>query len=232
MVLFRYGLYTLIICVVGMLLVLLWGTDTLTEYCRLIPVYTTAASFLTVAWPSLLASIGYQPRSIQDLLHPTASPYLFTPLDGISVETDPSNHAIPGSSTHTGWLHSPMRQTDSPAPLPLPRSPSGETTQEAEPGRLLSELFSRDISSRTPPFSGPPHHADTITSISLSSRASWPSEMSSIVRPFFGPIDTNHVPRETSRRHHINALGRLHAEPADFFSSHPLMPMPRSTASV
>lgn len=218
-----------------MLFILLWGTNTLAEYCRLMPVYTTAASLLTHAWPSLLESIGRQPRTTQQLLRPCAAPHLSASLDGVSVDTDPSNQAVfTGFSSPLTSLHSPTRQTYLPAPVFRARSSTREgIPQEDEFRRLLLGLNAPSVSPMRSPTSGVFRRADTITSISLSSRASWPSDMSSIVRPLFGPVDYNRVPpRETSRRRDINALRCLHDEPADFFSSHPLVPIAQSTAPV
>lgn len=211
-----------------MLFILLWGTDTVAHYSRLIPVYTTAASFLTAAWPSLLESMGVQPRSIQQLLRPQTTPPFYTPLDGISIDTEPLGQADSEDSNRIGLLHFSMRQTESPPPMTQPQVSSMSVTQE-EQSRLLSGILSYDVGSRHPPSSETLHRADTITSISLSSRASWPSEMSSIVRPFFSPIDSARFPpRETSRRCEINALGRFpqDAEPLNFHLPSPRMPLP------
>lgn len=229
---YRYGLYTLMVCVIGMLLILLLGRDTLADYCLFIPVYTTGASFLTIAWPSLLESVGYQPGTIQDLLDPYNLPCPLVPLDSISIDTIPSNQAVSGFSSQTEWRHGPIRLTGSPTPFTQLQSVpalSERIAGEEPSGVLVSEVVPQDIRFMRPSSSASSHRADTMSSISLSSRASWPSEMSSIVLPFFSPPDPTRLPRQTSRRRDIEALGRRQS---DFSLPQPLMSMPMSTAAT
>lgn len=189
-----------------------FGHNTHSEHAHFIPVYAMGSTFVTAAWPSLeeswgrVRSDGYEslPTMEETSEHPART---YIPMQGYrGLSEDQAALMAPIS-----WLRDQSRQTSSPPPLSPPPSLVG-----GDPRSTAAWVHTQHMGPASDRFQARAH---TDTSISLSSRPAVPSEVSTNVLQFLGPVDPARVPRRTQRRHDINRLGQPIAPREELSSS-------------
>lgn len=196
----RYGHYTLVVCVVGTILIMAFGHNTLAEHARFIPVYAMGSSFVTAAWPSLeeswtrVRSDGYQhlPIYIQETSQNLEGRNTF--LEGYRIESEA--RAV---------LSDQSRQRSSPPPF----SPPPSLLEDDFPPEQRLAAWVHNIQHMGPESNRSHGRSNTDTSISLSSTPADLSEISTDVLELLGPNDPTRAPRKTQRRQDIDSLGQM-----------------------
>lgn len=206
--------------IVAMVLILTCGHNTVEDHCRLLPVYCMASTFLTAAWPSLFENLGLEPKRVEDQFDPLVSPHAYTPMAGRQNETEfPHRPGARGSLP--GWLEEQAQREDHNEQDHQDRQEGSSTHHSHQAhGQNEESLEKRLRSPTTPrellllhmgPYSSCSNDSEQTDSLSLSSRATMPSEMSENVMPLFQAEMTTRAsqkaPRITTRRAEINALG-------------------------
>ena len=200
----RHGHYVLAICTFGMVLVIVYGHNALTDHAHFIPVYAMGSTFMIAAWPSLedswtrLRRDQYNHLPMQEF--PGTPAVLHVPMAEVRV-----NH--PGQrsprASMSNWLRDQSRQRSSPSPVSPPPSLVGR--------QILSEQQVDAAWMYELQHMGPASHRSqalthTGTSISLSSRPAVPSEISANAFEVLCPGDTVRALRATQRRLDIERL--------------------------
>lgn len=208
--------------IVAMVLIMTCGHNTVEDHCRLITVYCMGSTFLTAAWPSLFENLGLEPKRVEHLFHPLVSPLADTPTAGHQSENKFPRQTGP-SGCLPGWLeeqgqhedHDQQDHQDWQKGSPTPDSHQTPLQGEESLGQRLQSLAApRELLLL---YMGPDSSccstdSDQTGGLSLSSRATLPSEMSDNVIPLFQAEitsrDSHDLPRMTARRAEINGLGR------------------------
>lgn len=206
----KYGHYTLVVCVVGTILIMSFGHNTITEHAHFIPVYAMWSSFVTAAWPSLEESWtrvridGYQ-----------VLPTMAETSEHMEVYRAQSWGQPASPASVSSWLRDQSRQRSSPTPFSPPPSLS---EGDPRPDQRFTAARLHNIQHMGPASDRSLVRAYTDPSISLGSMPAVPSEISSNALELLGPVDPFRAPRTTQRRHDIDRLGRF-ITPRDVLSS-------------
>ncbi|KUI66537.1 hypothetical protein VM1G_01831 [Cytospora mali] len=209
-IILMYGHYILVVCAVSMILIMAFGHDTVADHVHFIPVYAMGSTFLTAACPSLEDSLtriqthGREYLPIQDASEPLGR--LHAPLMA-GVQVGPQDRATPPSppSPISTWGMGQGRQWSSPPPVSPPTSLPGGV---ARPGEGPVAAWVNGLQHMGPGSDCSNGHTHTGTSISLSSRQTVPSELSTNVVGFFDQRIPARIPRKTQRRRDIDGLGQ------------------------
>lgn len=202
-----------------MALTLAFGNHTAEDHCRFIPVYFMVFSLLTASWPSLLENVGISPVPLEFTIHRrVVTPP--TPLAGVIQVNEESSPAPLRQAQQNALLSDWLEDHDWPENCGRLQdhdlqvnAPQNEEALALE----APEQRSQQSSSTRPDLlwlhMGPSSSCSNLSaqsgSLSLSSRAAVPSEISDNALHWFqSEIAPGFIPRTTSRRVEINALGR------------------------